>query len=467
VSEGGKRKGLFVALLLVVLFLGVGVFDHEIWSPTEPAVAGVVREMAGTGNLAVPRINGFLYLEKPPLYYWLALGACRIGGGLDAGWLRLPAALAGLLALLVVYRSSRRRFGGEVALLLTLLTATSAQFFMHSHRAAIDSLTVLFGYAAFAAFMRTLPGPDEEPPPSTIRSDLLLAAVLGAAFYAKSFLTAYLVLPPVVIFLVSRRRFRRAATICALTAAFTAVAILPWLLAVHRDGGWESIRVIFVGNTVGRFLDLDPGSLELGELNDAWRTERGESPFLYLTLFPVLPAPWTMILIAALVALLRKRRAGEFRHFLKIALIAVPIALSISSTKAGNYLDPLLIVAVMAIGDLFADLRRRPESVPRWARGLVAANLWVVAAVLALAPIGLAVTYGGWIAPLLGAILVVGLVLIYRLVRDRPLIEKSGRLLLFGTLALGTTALAAIPHLDERKSEAPFFREIEDIAAKR
>ena len=64
-----QRTGLVA--LLIALYLGVGVFDHELWAPTEQAVAGVAWEMFRTGHLLVPSINGLPYLEKPPLAYLL------------------------------------------------------------------------------------------------------------------------------------------------------------------------------------------------------------------------------------------------------------------------------------------------------------------------------------------------------------------------------------------------------------
>ena len=108
-------KTTLTALVVVALYLGVGVFDHEIWAPTEPTVAGIVWNMIDGGVLAVPLINDLPYLEKPPLYYWLAWLSAGAGGGLGPGTLRLPAALLGLLALAAVFWTVRGRHGEDVA----------------------------------------------------------------------------------------------------------------------------------------------------------------------------------------------------------------------------------------------------------------------------------------------------------------------------------------------------------------
>ena len=59
--------GTATAVIVVALYFGTGVFDHGIWSPSEPAFAGVVWNMFRGGSFAVPRIDYFYYLEKPPL----------------------------------------------------------------------------------------------------------------------------------------------------------------------------------------------------------------------------------------------------------------------------------------------------------------------------------------------------------------------------------------------------------------
>ena len=98
-SVGNRRRAIALASV-IVLAVGVGVFDHDLWSPTEPTVAGIVTGMLRGGDLAVPRIHGLPYLEKPPLYYWAAWLLASLRGRLDAGILRLPSAVFGLGSLL-------------------------------------------------------------------------------------------------------------------------------------------------------------------------------------------------------------------------------------------------------------------------------------------------------------------------------------------------------------------------------
>ena len=71
-----RRTLAWTLAATVVLFL-VGLGNHGLWGFHEPYVAGIIREMASSGDWVVPTLNGHPYLEKPPLYYALGAWACR------------------------------------------------------------------------------------------------------------------------------------------------------------------------------------------------------------------------------------------------------------------------------------------------------------------------------------------------------------------------------------------------------
>src|ERR1017187_5923888 len=66
-SEDLSRSWLILPLLLLYLLdLGGVVF----LSKDEPRYASIGREMARSGDLVTPRLNGAAWFEKPPLLYW-------------------------------------------------------------------------------------------------------------------------------------------------------------------------------------------------------------------------------------------------------------------------------------------------------------------------------------------------------------------------------------------------------------
>ncbi len=497
VSLGHK---LVLAAAIVALYLGVGVRDHDIWSPFEPAVAGVVWGMYTTGDLAVPRIDGLPYLEKPPLCYWMAWLCCKGMGRLDAGLIRLPSALFGLLAIGVTFWLARKRHGEAVAWAVAMLAATTLSMVYHSHFARTGIVATGFAFLAFGLFARTLLADEvagrirlgeaghvgrtagaaairlgeaehvgRTAGAAAIRLgevdflgwDLAFAAALAVSFYAKNFYTFLIVLPPVVFFLLWRRRFRRLLRLGALVAACLGVALLPWCLALYRRGGWEFLRIVFVDNTVGRFFDFGM-RVDPGPLNDAYTVERGHSHFLYgLALFDYVQ-PWFLLFVASAVALFRRRQpADDFRAFLRITAITIPVLLSLSSTRVQEYVAPVLFGVFLMMGELLSGLAQGAADVARWQRALVGANVVLVAAAAVGLPVVAAILLRRpllllWVLP--AAVAVAALAA--RLGRPWPwpfaVQASSGVLAVAGIVA----CFYLIPYVNQRKTYAGFFEAI-------
>lgn len=353
---------LLVAVLF--LFLGVGVYDHDVWSPTEPTVAGVVTDMVRTGDLAVPRIHGLPYLEKPPLVYSLAWLGSRLAGRLDAGILRLPSVFFGLASLFLVWWTSRRFHGEAVAWACALMGATCFSLLEVFHRACTDSAAIFFAFLGFSVFAWSLHPEVAADSGRVRRSDLLLALALALSFHAKNFYTLFVVLPSVAVFLLKERRARRLFRILLALGVFLVLAVGPWAVVLYREGGWPLLRVVFVDNTLGRFLDLERiGRRWQGPLNDAYTSEKTYSPLVYLQALLYLPLPWTPILAVAMLRLRSAGRASELRSFLQLAWIAVAFSLCLSTSKVGLYLAPVLWVFLLAGGEWLAQPSQRRSDV--------------------------------------------------------------------------------------------------------
>ena len=66
----GTRTWAF--LLLLGLYVLPGLVGHEPWKQDETYIAEIVRNMLATGDAVVPRMAGEPFMEKPPLFYWVA-----------------------------------------------------------------------------------------------------------------------------------------------------------------------------------------------------------------------------------------------------------------------------------------------------------------------------------------------------------------------------------------------------------
>ncbi|HME73984.1 MAG TPA: glycosyltransferase family 39 protein [Myxococcota bacterium] len=502
------------ASLIVVLYLAVGVFDHELWPPIEQAVAGVTWEMYTHDEIAVPKINGIPYLEKPPLAYTLSWLSCKIAGRLSAGFVRLPAALCGLLSLAVLFWISRRLYGEAVAWISTYLCATTFTFYDMMHRASSDSVALFFIILCFALFLRTLDTESSDQaapandnlPTSASRAELALASephgkgsgektvsgeprrgfdrttlpierrprsrarwledlpfclALAASFYAKNFYTFLIVVPPVTVFLVMTRQFRRLFGIGATAAVALALLVGPWCYALYAKGGLEYLRIVFFDNTLGRFFTFrDTTSLNIGELNDAFRTEKSRPPFGVARWVSADMLPWPFIYGGALWDLFLGHKVCPRRLFLKIAFIAIIVSLSLSSSRQMTYFLPIVFVLSLVSAEFFHDLLGQGRQSTR-RRQLVALNLAVVVIGFALAPLGAGLLLHNrsliWLfAPNLVAVAALGVMLKGRWHEDLALWVCG---VVIACSAWFTLAFA-IPPIDELRSWRPFFAQV-------
>ena len=94
--------------------------------------------MAERGDWLRPTVNGEVFDEKPILYFWLALGAASVLGGVDELALRLPNALAGMVSVLLLYALVLPYAGRRRAFLAGVLLATTFVVFWSARQVQMD-----------------------------------------------------------------------------------------------------------------------------------------------------------------------------------------------------------------------------------------------------------------------------------------------------------------------------------------
>src|SRR6478672_13114413 len=133
-SERSSRQKFFIVLIVAawaVIYLG-SLFQPPLMDDADTVHAEAAREMVEHNDWVTLKINdGFRYLEKAPLMYWLVAASYKIFGVHD--WsARLPIALGMLALLLVVYRIGRRFYGDEGGLYAALALGTGFGPFIYT-----------------------------------------------------------------------------------------------------------------------------------------------------------------------------------------------------------------------------------------------------------------------------------------------------------------------------------------------
>ncbi len=146
------------------LFLACAAFflpalgSRDVWQSLESRYAAVAREMAEDGDWLVPRFNGEVYADKPPLFLWCGAALHAIGCGVQG--LRVFAALAAAAAVVATAALGRLFFSRRAAMLGAAILAATPGFAWKGRFGELDVpltlLTTLAVYGWFAGGRRVV-----------------------------------------------------------------------------------------------------------------------------------------------------------------------------------------------------------------------------------------------------------------------------------------------------------------------
>ena len=435
----------FVAALLFVPWLGA----RDLWNPNEPLYGQAVSEMAARGDWLVPTVNGSVFDEKPILYFWLALAASSVLGGVSEAALRIPSVAAGLIAVLLLYLLVEPYAGSRRARLAGLVLASTFIVFWSARQAQMDLLLTACVLAAVFFAGRVI---DHRSNPSVGWS--CVGAAVGAGFLAKG--PVGLVCPALVVVTYAIAT-RRVGALHLRTMPWAAVTFLlvaaPWYLMLWLRGETSFLAELLYRQNLLRFVD-------------PWDHER---PWWYfLKYFWIDMAPWSFFLPLAWGLRPADEHQDRLQRLAWTWIFVIVIFFSFSASKRSPYILPVApAMAILVAG--FAE-RWLTDGCGRW-RARLAQLLHIVLG-LVFAAGGYLLVSGSWIADLpvalerpaqlLGATSLVGglLVLGASLAQHRRRLIASAAL--FGTVgAIYLVASAGVlPAANAFKSHRPLSESI-------
>lgn len=356
-----------LGLLCVAMFLlrlGAG----PISSPDEGRYALIAREMVERNDWIVPHINGVLYFEKPPLFYWLTALCIRLLGA-TALAARLPSAAAGIATVWILYALGRRMGGRAVGLASAAVAATSLGLVVMAHQVMLDMLLTCLIAAAMACFW--LYG-------GSLRNTqyaILLWLALALAVLDKGFVGLLLPVAAMLAYAWWARDRERLRALPSVPGILLFLAItVPWhAAAALREP--EFVWFYFVNEHLLRFLGR---RLPMDYQSGSFATPIAGALLLLL--------PWSALLPAALARAWKSRHSDGRRvpeDLFLVCWLAVPLLFFlVARTRTPYYLLPVVPPAALLAGRLWSDLRRRaPDGVLRaWLLVPLAVTLAAVAA---------------------------------------------------------------------------------------
>ena len=437
------HRWVLFGLSLFLLFLGL--VPRELWGVDEPLVGTIVREMVADGQWLVPHLNGELYAEKPPLYFWLSALPALLTGTLIPLWLRLPSTLASIGCLWLTYRMGARLFNTRTGLLAAGILSTSLLYALASQITRMDMPLTLLIMAVFYGFVRFM---EEESVSAADRWALSLYPLVGLAFLTKGPIGP--VVPAFVIgsVLLWQRDWRAVLHLRPITGTLLACAVvLPWLIPAVLQEGIGYARLLILQQSLGRAISS---------------FSHNRPFYYYLYTFPITFLPWLFFLPGAFRWLWRQRGSMEWRvPFLVSWTLGLFLFLSVMSGKLVIYMLPLFPGLALMIAAWWDSVLSSEETGgatdgaddARWLVRLTiaAVALYPIAAVAAAAGRLLPPEIPSWLMLAGAGASVVAAITIFLTLRQPLALRLFGALLLAAGLALAVTRVA-MTRLDDAQA---------------
>jgi 4-amino-4-deoxy-L-arabinose transferase-like glycosyltransferase len=216
-----------ILLLFLVIAGSYGLFlgARALGIPDEARYAEIPREMLAKSQFMLPHLNGILYFEKPPLFYWMVSATIALFGNHEA-IVRLSTVSMGIFTILLNYLCARKLFDRATGICTAFILASSLLFYAMAHLNTLDMTLTFFLAGSLNAFLLAT----HYPPGFKRRGFILLAAACAALAVLTKGLIG-IVLPGLIVVcwiaLFQRWKMLKSLYLPSAVLLFMAI-VLPW-----------------------------------------------------------------------------------------------------------------------------------------------------------------------------------------------------------------------------------------------
>ena len=330
-SLENNQKGWIFAVFVAALVSFTFINAYPISILDEAKNAEAAREMWASEDYWVPKFNGELRTDKPPLHYYFMLLGFKLFGTTVLG-ARFFSAVMGFITLLATFGFARKHFGKAVAQTTMVILVGSFFFMQEFHLAVPDPYLIAFVTLGLFSFYHFY---------ATKKQLYLVLFYFFLALGALSKGPVAIALPglSVGLFLVLQKELKNTFRYYPVLGLLgIAVMVVPWFWQVHlkTDGLWT--QGFFFDHNISRFSAPMEG--HGGSFLVTWG-------FILLGLLP-----FSFFIPQAFRHAWRERTNTALIFAACVAGVFI-LFFSISSTKLPNYTMPCYAFLALLLGAFF------------------------------------------------------------------------------------------------------------------
>lgn len=329
-GQQGKFIYLFIAAAALLL---VNLGARELWTQ-EHRWADIVYAMFYYHDFLHPSLDGADYYDKPLLSYWLIVGFSSLMGHLTTWTMRLPSALAGLLAIFSIYRIGVNLKDKEFGLLSGWLLLTTFYFVFWARTSSADALNLAGSLFAVSWYF-------EKRKDTRFFDYVIFFLILALTALCKGLVgpavAVLAILPDLFLQNSWKKHLRFSVILAAIPAAV--VYVLPFWASAYFSGVHyqeNGLYLVYRENILRYFQPFD----HKGPLY---------TYFLYL---PIYLLPWAFFFIPALFSLKsRWRNLSSGSKWASWATFLLFLFFTLSGSRRSYYVLPIVPFALLMTAD--------------------------------------------------------------------------------------------------------------------
>lgn len=332
--ENISYKKMFIIMLGVVafsFFFNLSIQEADIMEARNFITA---REMVSDGNWLIPKMNGNVRIEKPPLPTWITAAAYKLGDGeKNTGILRIPAAIFTSLMIflffgLIITLTKNK----SLSFISSIVLATSFLIIKMGKTGSWDIYTNVFTVGALYFLLKSR---------EKIIYSCIAGIFIGLAIMSKGPVSIFAMFIPFIISYIITYKVN----ITKISLMKTVVFILTTLFI----GGMWYFYIYGVHSEI---------ALKVATVESTSWLDKHTKPFWYYWYFVVFSGVWVVFGIASLIKNKMENIVEDKKNY-KFTLIWMLISLlllSLLPEKKERYLLPVVIPMAFLIGQFIAGI---------------------------------------------------------------------------------------------------------------